>query len=155
MFTYILIVIVISAVIYSKYFNNRLGKAIEEAVTLGEAEKVLIEDYYDTHGKMPQSGAEAGLDRFTPSGVLTGLTWVTGAAGEHDSNILSTGTLKGTVDLVEFGERFKEYGFAYVLIAKVQDDGILSWQCMADPEATDALPGRYLPESCKNENDDE
>ena len=122
---------------------------------LAEAEKELIEAYYTTHGKMPQSGAEAGLDRFTPSGVLTGLTWVTGAAGEHDSNILSTGTLKGTVDLVEFGERFKEYGSAYVLIAKVQDVGILSCQCMADPEATDALPGRYLPESCKNENDDE
>jgi len=152
-FTYILIVIVLAAVVAGIYLNSNLESAVEEALALGEAEKELIEEYFEAHGQMPQSGAEAGLDRFTPSGVLKDLTWSPGAIGEVGSDALRTGTLNGIVDLSKFGNSFEEYESAYWLIARAQEDGTIIWDCSADNTTSSAMPGRYLPESCERVSD--
>lgn len=152
-FTYILIVIVLAAVVAGFYLNSNLNSAIEEALALGEIEKELIEEYFETHGQMPRSGAEAGLDRFTPDGVLKGLTWRPGALGEPSPDNLRTGTLNGILDLSEFGARFEKHESGYLLIARAQDDGTVIWDCLADEVTPDALPESYLPESCKRASD--
>ena len=72
---------------------------------------------------MPQSGAEAGLDRFTPSEVVTELTWRTSIQGESGADPKFNGTLTGMVDLSEFCTRFEEYKLGYLLIARAQKDG--------------------------------
>jgi len=149
MFTYALIVIVVSAVIFGKYFNYNLKKEVSEALALGESLKESIVEYYNTHGEMPQSGADAGLEEFIPAGVLENLTWLPGAFGESDSDPLRTGTLMGSVDLSAFGKRFVETESAFLLIARVQEDGSIIWDCMADTISNHSLPGRYLPDTCE------
>lgn len=104
---------------------------------------------------MPQTGEEVGLERFTPSGVLKDLTWRPGALGEPSPDKLRTDTLNGMVDLSEFGARFEVHESGYLLIARAQDDGTIIWDCLADQVTPDALPGRYLPESCKKASDTE
>lgn len=152
--TYILIVITISAVILGKYTNYTLGNAISEALAVGEAQKAIIEEYFTTHGQMPQSGADAGLEKVTPNGVLTALTWQPGAFGEDDSDTRLTGTLNGLVALGEFGKRFEEFESGYLLIARAQEDGTILWDCKPGGPSK-SLPGRYLPESCEEVSKDD
>lgn len=147
-FTYVLIVIVLASTAYGFYINSQLGNALAEALSRGEEEKALVEEYYQSRGEMPQSGADIGLDRFMPEGVLADLNWISGGWGEADSDPLHTGTLNGIVNLNEFGARFQEYGSGYLLIARGQEDGSVVWDCKADIYTPDALPGSYLPDSC-------
>ena len=155
MFTYVLIVIVVSAVALGHYVNASLKNAVSEAVTLGETRKAFVEEYFDTHGEMPHSDADAGLDEFTPEGVLVGMTWQRGILGDSDADTTLTGTLNAQVTLSEFGERFEEYESGYLLIAKAQDDGTIVWICIPNTVSPGALPGRYLPEGCENSNNDD
>jgi len=153
--TYIIIVLVLAAVGLGMYVNSSIEKSVSEALALGEAQKGIIEEYFNTHGEMPQSGADAGLEGFAPAGVLKELTWQPGALREADSDPLLTGTLNGLVDLSEFGERFEEFESGYLLIARAQDDGTIIWDCMADSGSTNAMPGRYLPETCERVSADD
>ena len=155
MFTYVLIVIVISAMVFGKYMESSHNNSISEAVALGETQKVMIEEYFKAHEKMPQSGADAGLEEFTPAGVLKELTWQPGVPGEADSDKLLTGTLNGRVTLSDFGERFEDLDSAYLLVARAQEDGTIAWECKNDTVSRNAVPGRYLPETCKSDSDDE
>jgi hypothetical protein len=135
------------------YQNNRLDNIIAEALALGEEQKVLIEEYFQAQGQMPQSEADAGLEKFTPAGVLVDVVWLSGVLGEPSSDTLLTRTLKGVLDLSEFGERFKKYESGYLLVARAQEDKTIVWDCMADSATPDSLPRRYLPESCKRASD--
>ena len=151
--TYILIVIVIAAVGVGIYANSKIENAISEALDLGESHKPIIEEYFNIHGQMPQSGADAGLEGFTANGVQKGLTWQPGVPREADADILLTGTLNGLVNLSEFGERFEDFESAYLLIARAQDDGTIIWDCMADSVSGNALSAKYLPDTCERNSD--
>ena len=120
-----------------------------DALALGEEKKGKIEAYLVAQGQMPQSGAEAGLEGFIPSGVLKDLRWRPGVVGDSGSDTLRTGTISAIVDLSEFGAQFEEYESAYFLIARAQDDGTVSWDCTADLATKNALPSEYLPKTCK------
>jgi hypothetical protein len=152
-FTYILIALIIPVVIFGMFQGNKLDNSIAEALALGEEQKVSIEEYFQTRGQMPQFEAEVGLEKFTPVGVLADIVWRPGVLGDSASDTLLTGTLKGVLDLSDFGERFEKYQSGYLLVAKAQEDGTIVWDCMTDSVTPDALPGRYLPESCKRASD--
>ena len=151
--TYILIVLALGGSILGYFHNKNVSAAVAEALAAGEAKKALIEEYFESHGQMPQSEAEAGLDEFTPSGALQDLIWQPGAKGEGSSDKLLNGTLNGIVELGEFGERFEKHESGFLLIARGQDDGTIIWDCMADAGTKDALPRRYLPETCERASD--
>lgn len=154
-FTYILIVIVSASTAYGFYFNYNLENAIADAVESGMARKEQIEAFFEAEGFMPQTEAEAGLNEFTPVGVLTDFTWEPGAFGESGSDPQLTGTLNAIVDLSEFGARFEETESAYLLIARAQEDGTILWDCKADPVTLNALSQRYLPDNCQSASDGE
>lgn len=152
--TYVLIVIVVAAVIYGKYVDFSLESAVEEALALGEAQKEAIEGYFKTHGELPQSGADVGLEGFTPTGFLTALTWEPGTKDDPAADVRKIGTLNGKVKLADFGRRFEEIESAYLLVARVTDDGTLVWECLPD-SGEKALPSRYLPEICAKASEDD
>ena len=154
-FTYILIVIVSASTAYGFYFNHNLENAIAEAVDSGMAQKAKIEAYFESEGVLPQTEADVDLDEFAPVGVLRGFTWQTGALGEPGSDTELTGTLNAIVDLGEFGARFEATESAYLLIARVQEDGTILWDCKADPVTIYALSDRYLPDTCRSASDSE
>lgn len=153
--TYILIVMALGSTVFGMYVNYNLEAAVAEAVSAGAEEKLLIEEYFEAHGQMPQSGAEAGLDEFTATGVLKDMTWRPGIKGKPGTDTLLNGTLNGIIDLSEFGERFEKHESGFLLVARAQDDGTILWDCMADAGTADALPSRYLPESCTRASETE
>ena len=55
----------------------------------------------------------------------------------------------------EFGTRFEDIKSGYLLIARALDDGTIKWDCVADQVSVDALEKRYLPETCKDEEEEE
>ena len=68
---------------------------------------------------------------------------------------LRTGTLRALVDMTEFGTRFEDTESAFLLIASAQNDGTIQWNCTADLVTVEALDKRYLPETCKDNEDEE
>jgi hypothetical protein len=114
---------------------------------------VLIEEYLQVQSQMPQPEAEAGLEKFTPAGVLVDVVWRPGVLGELAFDTSLTGTLRGALNLSNFGEPFKKYESGYLLVARAQEDGPIVWDCMADSVTPNALPRKYLPDSCKRASD--
>ena len=57
--------------------------------------------------------------------------------------------------MTEFGARFEDIESGYLLIAIVQDDNTIEWNCVADVVTVDALDRRYLPETCKDGEDED
>lgn len=155
MIVYPMIVVTLIAVAYGYLHNSRINDAVSAAVDLGLEQKVIIEEYFDTYGEMPQSKVDIDLSSFTPEGILTGMDYRAGELGIPAADKLRIGTLKALVDMKEFGLRFEDIESGFLLIARAQDDDTIKWDCVADGVTADALGSRYLPETCKKAKDDE
>lgn len=155
MVVYPLIVLVLVAIGFGFYHNSRIDDAVTAAVELGLEQQAIVEEYFDTHGEMPQSEGDINLSNFTPQGILTGMEYRAGELGVPAADKLRTGTFRALVDMREFGGRFKEIESGFLLIARAQDDDTIKWDCVADEVTVDALKGRYLPETCSRAKDDE
>ncbi|MGA1583893.1 MAG: pilin [Saprospiraceae bacterium] len=155
MVVYPMVVAVVVGVAFGFYHNDRIDDAVSAAVDLGLKQQVIIEEYFETHGEMPQSEADIDLSAFMPAGILTGMEYRAGELGVPAADKSGTGTLMARVDMTEFGARFKDTKSGFLLIARAQDDDTIKWDCMADVVTVDALPNRYLPETCKRAKDEE
>ncbi len=155
MVVYPMIVIVLVAVVFGFYHNSRIDDALTAAVELGLEQQAIVEEYFDTHGEMPQSEGDLNQSNFTPQGILIGMEYRSGELGVPAADKLRTGTFRALVDMTEFGGRFKHIESGFLLIARAQDDDTIKWDCVADEVSVDALKGRFLPKTCSREKDDE
>ncbi len=137
------------------YHNSRIEDAVSAAVDLGREQQVIVEEYFDRHGEMPQSEADINLNSSFSEGILTGMDYRAGELGVPAADKLRTGTLRALVDMKEFGARFEDTRSGFLLIARAQDDDTIKWDCVADVVTVDALGKRYLPESCSGAKADE
>ncbi len=152
---YPMLVVIMIGVAFGFYHNSKIEDAVSAAVDLGQEQKVIIEEYFEKFGEMPQSEADINLTALSPEGILIGMDYQAGELGVPASDKLRTGTLGALVDMREFGTRFEDIKSGYLLIARVQDDGTIKWDCVADQVSVDALDKRYLPETCKDEEEEE
>jgi len=155
MVVYPMIVAVVIGVAFGFYHNSRIDDAVAAAVDLGLEQQAIIEDYFDAYGEMPQSEADINLNYFVPEGILIGMDYRAGELGVPAADKLRTGTLRALVDMTEFGVRFKDIESGFLLIARIQDDDTIKWDCVADVVTVDALGRRYLPETCSSAKGDE
>lgn len=155
MVVYPMVAAVLAGIAFGFYHNARIDDAVSAAVELGQAQQGVIEEYFDTHGEMPQSDADLNLNAFTPEGILTGMDYRAGELGVPAADKLRTATLRALVDMTAFGARFKDIGSGFLLIARARDDGAIDWECVPDRVTPDALATRYLPEACSGREDDE
>ena len=155
MVVYPMLIVIMIGIAFGFYHNSKIDDAVSSAVNLGLEQKVIIEDYFETSGKMPQSEADINLNSLTPEGILVGMDYQAGELGVPAADKLRTGTLRALVDMAEFGTRFEDIKSGYLLIARAQDGGTIKWDCIADQVTVDALDKRYLPETCKDEEDEE
>ncbi len=155
MVVYPMIVAVAIGVAFGFYHNSKIDDAVSAAVDLGLEQQVILEEYFETYGEMPQSEADINLSSFTPEGILTGMDYQAGELGVPAADKLRTGTLLALVDMKEFGTRFKDIESGFLLIARAQDDGSIKWDCAADVVTVDALGKRYLPDTCGGADGDE
>ena len=152
---YPMLVVILIGVAFGFYHNSKIEDAVSAAVDLGQEQKVIIEEYFETFGTMPQSEADINLNSLSPEGILIGMDYQAGELGVPAADKLRTGTLGALVDMREFGTRFEEIKSGYLLIARAQDEGTIKWDCVADQVSVDALDKRYLPETCKDEEEEE
>jgi len=152
---YPMLVVILVGVAFGFYHNSKIEDAVFAAVDLGQEQKVIIEEYFKTFGTMPQSEADINLNSLSPEGILIGMDYQAGELGVPAADKVRTGTYRALVDMREFGTRFEDIKSGYLLIARVQDDGTIKWDCVADHVSVDALDKRYLPETCKDEEEEE
>ena len=88
-------------------------------------------------------------------GILIGMDYQAGELGVPAADKSRNGTYRALVDMREFGTRFEDIKSGYLLIARALDDGTIKWDCVADQVSVDALDKRYLPETCKDEEEEE
>jgi hypothetical protein len=155
MVVYPMVVVALIGVAFGFYHNSRIDDAVSAAVDLGLEQQAVIEEYFDTYGEMPQSGADINLSSFIPEDILTGMDYRAGELGVPAADKLRTGTLRALIDMTEFGARFEDIESGFLLIARAQDDDTIKWDCVADMVTVDALGSRYLPETCSRAEDDE
>lgn len=155
MVVYPMVVATVLAVAYGFLHNSRIDDAVSAAVDLGLEQKTIIEEYFDTHGEMPQSEADIDLNSFSPEGILVGMDYRAGELGVPAADKSRIGTLRALVDMTQFGVRFEDTESAFLLIARAQDDDTIQWDCVADAVTPDALGRRYLPETCSAAKDDD
>ena len=149
MVVYPMIVVTLMSVAFGFYHNSKIEDAVTAAVDLGLEQQAVIEAYFDIYGEMPQSQADINLTSLIPQGILIGMDYQAGELGVPAADKYRTGTLRALVDMTEFGARFEDIESGYLLIARVQDDNTIEWNCVADVVTVDALDRRYLPETCK------
>ena len=149
MVVYPMIVVTLMGVAFGFYHNSKIEDAVTAAVDLGLEQQAVIEAYFDIYGEMPQSQADINLTSLIPQGILIGMDYQAGELGVPAADKYRTGTLRALVDMTEFGARFEDIESGYLLIARVQDDNTIEWNCVADVVTVDALDRRYLPETCK------
>lgn len=154
MVVYPILVVLVLGFAFGFYHNYRIEQAVSSAVDLGLERQAIIEEYFDTHGEMPQSEADLNLSSFASEGILTGMDYRAGELGVPAAKKLRTGTLRALVDMTEFGARFEDIESGFLLIARAQDDNTITWDCVADMVTVDALEKRYLPETCSAADDD-
>jgi len=152
---YPMLAVILVGVAFGFYHNSKIEDAVFAAVDLGQEQKVIIEEYFKTFGTMPQSEADINLNSLSPEGILIGMDYQAGELGVPAADKVRTGTYRALVDMREFGTRFEDIKSGYLLIARVQDDGTIKWDCVADHVSVDALDKRYLPETCKDEEEEE
>ena len=155
MVVYPMIVVTLIGVAFGFYHNSKIEDAVAAAVDLGLEQQPIIDEYFDSFGEMPQSEEDINLSSFIPDGILTGVEYRAGELGVPASDKLRTGTLRALVDMTEFGTRFEDTESAFLLIASAQSDGTIQWKCRADLVTVEALDKRYLPETCKDNEDEE
>ena len=155
MVVYPMVVAVLVAIVFGFYHNSRIEHAVSAAVDLGREQQAVVEEYFDSYGAMPKSGADINLSSFTTEGILTGMDYRAGELGVPAADKARTGTLRALVDMKEFGARFEDTQSGFLLIARAQDDNTIKWDCVADVVTVDALGKQYLPESCSEAKEDE
>jgi hypothetical protein len=155
MVVYPMVVTVLVGVAFGFYHNSRIDSALTTAVDLGVEQQPIIEEYFKTHGEMPQSDSDINLSDFNLEGIITGVDYRAGELGVPAADKLRIGTLRFLVDMTEFGARFEDIESGFLLIARAQDDGTIKWDCVADLVSVDALGKRYLPDNCSARKDDE
>lgn len=149
MVVYPMIVVTLMGVAFGFYHSSKIDDAVAAAVDLGLEQQAVIEEYFGIYGEMPQSQADINLTSLIPQGILIGMDYRAGELGVPAADKYRTGTLRALVDMTEFGARFEDIESGYLLIARVQDDNTIEWDCVADVVTVDALGRRYLPETCK------
>lgn len=155
MVVYPMIVITLLGVAFGFYHNSKIEDAVAAAVDLGQEQQAVIEGYFDLYGEMPQSRADINLTSVIPQGILIGMDYQAGELGVPAADKYRISTLRALVDMKEFGTRFEDIESGYLLIARVQEDDTIEWDCIADLVSVDALGKRYLPETCKGGEDGE
>ena len=127
-------------------YQNYVGRAqVSEAISLASSAKTAVSEYYMTIGDWPEGNDEAGLsaaDQIQGSYVNSvNVKTLDGQGG----GIVVTMNSEGVVDAL--------VGTRLVFEPKVNEDndnnsGSVEWVCR--PAASNAIPTRFLPASCRD-----
>jgi type IV pilus assembly protein PilA len=145
---------ILAAIAIPAYQDYTIRAQVTEGLTLSDAVKVAVADFYTQNGAFPAPG----LVTAAPAGL--GFTAV--SQGKYGSvDILAAGVIQATFAGAQVNAKLAAAGFNIVGIAPgISANGDLVWQC--GRSAAPALPGgtapaangtttpaKWLPASCK------
>lgn len=131
----IAIIGILAAIAIPAYQNYVIRAQVTEGITLMDAPKTAVAEYYTVHGTLPTSNTEAGLPTATS---ITG-TYV--AQVEVNTSKQIETTFK-SADPANSNIRG-----GTVLLSPVTSGNNLAWTCK--PGGTQAVASKYLPSSCR------
>jgi len=140
-----------------------LSAIVEDAVRFGEDEAIKLNDFYESHGRMPNDISEANLSNFEHIDRLLSVLWLEDVpAGfshievdsEHTeeavqpANKKTIGALSFEIDVTNLGVESESDSVWFLLLAQQEKDGVLTWKCVTAKETTQGLENDYLPRRC-------
>ncbi|KIN15129.1 hypothetical protein RO22_12380 [Halomonas sp. KHS3] len=125
-------------------YQNYVGRAqVSEAISLASSAKTAVSEYYMTTGEWPKGNDQAGLSAAAQiQGSYVNSVNVKTLDGQG-VGIVVTMKSEGVVDAL--------VGTRLVFEPKVNNDnnsGSVEWVCR--PAASNAIPTRFLPASCRD-----
>jgi len=127
---------ILAAIAIPAYQDYTIRAQVSEGLSLADGAKTAIAEYYTNYGKFPSSNASAGL---ADAASITG-------------NYVSKVETKDGVITVTYGNKANSAiadngGKTLELSAVTTGGGSIAWTCKSG--ATDGVPAKYLPSSCR------
>lgn len=139
---------ILVAIAVPAYQNYRLTATLSEALVLLDEERIKVELFYETHGRMPLTGSEAGVLEYPNFDLVTQLRWSAGIPGEA-TDAARTGTFQPIMDLTSFGDQYGTYNSTFFFSATADQAGRITWECHVDDFSADGLSADLLPGRCR------
>ncbi|MBA6412945.1 pilin [Parahaliea sp. F7430] len=138
----IAIVGILAAIALPAYQDYTVRAKMSEPMAKLSAAKTAVTEYHATMGKLPTSGAEAGVAILASGNTMSDIIDVLTYTGGGSSNPLIAVTVKA--DHVPSG------GASFQLSGSTQNDGTIKWKCKpGDKDGDDEMSDKYLPANCR------
>jgi type IV pilus assembly protein PilA len=129
------IVGILAALALPAYQDYTVRSKVAEGLARAAEAKTSIAEYFSSNADFPANTSSAGFNS-TAAGYTRSVTWT-------DGNV---GTAKITVTMApSISSNNTAYQLDFVTVATA--NGIVTWKCQ--PGATDPLPTKYTPGSCR------
>lgn len=152
----LVIVGILAAVAFPTYRNYVITAEITEGLLFADAERINIELFYETHGRMPTSWAEAGAIPSLRVDRMRQVLWRPGISPNPGKGLAAgdtthTGRISIIMDLADLFGNDPAYSYiaAFYLAARGDQQGNVEWACIPALDSNPALDSKYLPASCQ------
>lgn len=150
----LVIVGVLAAISLPIYSNYVITAEVVEGLLFADEERIKVELFYETHGRMPQSSAEAKVGDFPAVDRIQQVIWRPGIRpkpGIPAGDATHTGRLEIVMDLSDLfgGENHYLYISTFHLTARGNQQGAVVWACVPALDSNPRLDVKYLPASCR------
>jgi type IV pilus assembly protein PilA len=128
------IIAILAAIAMSQYQDYVIRAQLSEGMSLADAVKTTIGDFYQNRGRFPASNESAGL----------------ADPDEIQGNYVASVSTSGGVISSTFGNQVNSAAFGAVLeFSPTTHAGSIDWHCQKGPGAVQ-LENRWLPKNCRD-----
>jgi len=150
----LVIVGILAAVAIPTYRNYLVTAEIAEGLLFADEERIKVELFYETHGRMPQSSGEAEVGDFGSVDRIQQVIWrpgINGRPGIPAGDTTQSGRLSLVMDLSDLfgGDLAYSYITAFYLTGRGNQQGSIDWACVPVLDTNPSLDPKYLPASCQ------
>jgi prepilin-type N-terminal cleavage/methylation domain-containing protein len=150
----LVIVGVLAAISLPTYRNYVITAEVTEGLLFADEERIKVELFYEIHGRMPQTSAEAEVGDFPAIDRIQQVIWRPGiraVPGIPAGDTTHTGRLEIVMNLSDMfgGEQSYLYRVAFYLTARGNQQGAIVWACVPALDTNPHLDPKYLPASCQ------
>lgn len=150
----LVIVGILAAVAFPTYRNYLVTAEIAEGLLFADEERIKIELFYETHGRMPQSSGEAQVGDFAAVDRIQQVIWrpgINSRPGIPAGDTTHSGRLSLVMNLTDLfgGDLNYSYITAFYLAGRGNQQGGVDWACVPALDTNPRLDPKYLPASCQ------
>jgi len=150
----LVVVGILAAVAFPTYRNYLVTAEIAEGLLFADEERIKVEVFYETHGRMPQSSTDAGVGNFNSADRIQQVLWrpgINARPGIPAGDATRNGRLVVVMDLADLfgGDLAYTYTSAFYLTGRGNQQGGVDWACIPATDTRPHLDPKFLPGSCQ------